>query len=312
METSGVESFGTNLAVGEGYTNLHPPKPGCWLEVCRVQPWDGSPNVAGVGVRWMFNLFITVSLTITDARNIHTPDMPRHGLSLRTRHDTLRLEPGQDTQRLSFMKRTLLAIHHSTGSFLSASFVFCIAMLLASLLSEVDDNSNARGNTWALLLIMPVSSVLPVVVLQLGTSDTLRRVKGRMALWSLVFALNLALLIRTIVAAFDVSEEEKSKFKFSCSAWEISCLDTYYILPMPIISWVIAGSVCLSMGFYIIISAVASLRRHGPRKYVYRPGKPWWSMIILAFVAMWTFIGWFMRFAFLVRNSARSSSKDKE
>jgi hypothetical protein len=159
---------------------------------------------------------------------------------------------------------------------------------------------------------MPVSSVLPVVVLQLGTSDTLRRVKGRMALWSLVFVLNLALLIRTIVAAFDISEEEKSKFKFSYSAWEIRYLDTYYILPMLIISWVIAGSVCLSMGFYIIISAVASLPRHGPRKYVYRPGKPWWSMIILAFVAMWTFIGWFMWFAFSVRNSARSSSKYKE
>jgi hypothetical protein len=67
METSGVESFVTNLAVGGGYADLHPPKPGCWLEVCRVQPWDGSSDVAGVGVRRMFNLFITVSLTITDA-----------------------------------------------------------------------------------------------------------------------------------------------------------------------------------------------------------------------------------------------------
>jgi hypothetical protein len=215
-------------------------------------------------------------------------------------------------RNVSFMKRTLLAIQHSTGSFLSASFVFCIAMLLASLLSEVDDNSNARGTAWTLLLTMPVSSILPVVVLQLAASDTLRRVKGRMALWSLVFTLNLALLVPTIVAAFDISEEEKSKFKFSYSAWEIKCLDTYYILPMPIISWVIAGSACLSMGFYIIISAVASLRRHGPRKYVHRPGKLWWSMIILAFVAMWTFIGWFMWFAFLVRNSARNSNKDKE
>jgi hypothetical protein len=139
METSGVESFGTNLAVGKGYADLHPPRPGCWLEVCRVQPWDGSPDVAGVSVRCMFNLFIRVSLIITNARNIHTPDMPRHGLSLRTRHDTLRLDPSQNSQRLFFMKRTLLAIQYSAGSFLSASFVFCIAMLLASLLFEIDD-----------------------------------------------------------------------------------------------------------------------------------------------------------------------------
>jgi hypothetical protein len=48
----------------------------------------------------MFNLFITVSLTITDARNIHTPDMSRHGLSSRARNDPIRLDPGQDTQRL--------------------------------------------------------------------------------------------------------------------------------------------------------------------------------------------------------------------
>jgi hypothetical protein len=107
METSGIGGFVTNLAVGDDCGNTYPfmnqmgpPKPACWLEVCRVQPWDGSPDVAGVGVRCMFNLFITVSLTITDARNIHTPDMLRHGLSLRTRHDTVRLDPSQYAQRL--------------------------------------------------------------------------------------------------------------------------------------------------------------------------------------------------------------------
>jgi hypothetical protein len=99
---------------------------------------------------------------------------------------------------VSFVKRTLLAIQHLTRSFLSASFVFCIAMLLASLLSKVDDNSNARGTTWALLLLLPLSSILLVVVLQLAASDILRRAKGRIALWSLVLLLTLALLFRTV------------------------------------------------------------------------------------------------------------------
>jgi hypothetical protein len=26
------------------------PKENCWLELCRVEPWDGNPDVAGVGV----------------------------------------------------------------------------------------------------------------------------------------------------------------------------------------------------------------------------------------------------------------------
>jgi hypothetical protein len=149
METLGVESFVTNLAVGDDCGNTYPfmnqmdpLKPGCWLEVCRVHPWDGSPDVAGVGVRRMFNLFITVSLTITNARNIHTPDMSRHGLSYRARDDPIRLDPSQYAQRV-FHEADLARQQHSTGSFLSASFVFCIAMLLASLLSEVDNNSNA-------------------------------------------------------------------------------------------------------------------------------------------------------------------------
>lgn len=96
IRTSAVKDFINKLALGDYYSIDHPgiafgqPKPECWLQVCRVQRWDGNPDVAGVGVRHQFNdLSHNISVTIADACNIHTPDMPRHGLSHRTRHGTL-------------------------------------------------------------------------------------------------------------------------------------------------------------------------------------------------------------------------------
>jgi hypothetical protein len=215
-------------------------------------------------------------------------------------------------RNFSPIKQTLLAIQHSIGSFLSASFVFCIAMLLASLLSSVDNASNSSSTTWALLIIMPVSSILPVVVLHLAAPDTLRRAKGRMLLWLLVFTLTLTLLARTMLVILGPEGETSTRFEFSYSSWEARCLDFDYISPVIIFSWTIAAVLCLSIGIYIIRSAVASLRRHGTRKQFHLPQILWWGMTISAFGAMWTFIGWFIYFTFLLRDRARNNNKDKE
>ncbi|KAH7075802.1 hypothetical protein BKA63DRAFT_512404 [Paraphoma chrysanthemicola] len=213
-------------------------------------------------------------------------------------------------RNLSPVKRTLLAIQHSTGSFLSASFVFCIAMLLASLLAVVDVTSNSRATTWSLLIIMPVSSILPVVVLQLAASDTLRRARGRMVLWILVFTLTLSLISRTSLGI--LSTDRYDRFKLDISEWEARCLETNYILQFVVLSWGIAGSVCLSVGIYIISAVVASLRRRKTRNPTHIPRILWWAMIILAFGAMWTLIGWFTYFTFLLRDRARNGNKDAE
>lgn len=213
-------------------------------------------------------------------------------------------------RNLPLMKRTLLAIQHSAGAFLSASFLFCISMLFASLLSAVDDESNARYTTWALLLIMPNSSTLPVVLLQLAAPDTLRRTKGRMVLWVVVSTLSLTLFVRTIVGISRF--EGKSRFKLEFSAWERRCLNTTFIIPAIILSWVIAGMISMTVGFFIIRSVIASLRRHETRKPVHPRRMVWCAAIILAFCTMWALIGWFIYFTVLLRDRARNSNRDTE
>jgi hypothetical protein len=110
IRTSAVENYVTMLAIGDPYYKNNDGQyigemkfmPECWLEVCRVLPWDGNPDIAGVGVRHTVNgLSLTIPLTITDARNIHTPDVSRYGLSLCTHDNTLRLDANQDAQFLS-------------------------------------------------------------------------------------------------------------------------------------------------------------------------------------------------------------------
>jgi hypothetical protein len=135
-----------------------------------------------------------------------------------------------------------------------------------------------------------------------------------MALRLLVFTLNLALLVRTMFSTFDQREkkEGKSRFNFVYSDWEINRLGYEHIYRFIILSWAIAGLLCLSIGIYLVSSAIASVSRHRPRKPAHLPGKLWWSMIILAFCAMWTFIGWFIYHTILVRDRAPVSNRAKE
>ncbi|KAH7090336.1 hypothetical protein FB567DRAFT_491057 [Paraphoma chrysanthemicola] len=298
IRTPAVEEFITELTVYGSYEldQLTPEyivqKPSCWLQACRAERWNGNPDIAGVGMLTTYLLqacFVTVYLfALVTIRFDWTPVKMRNSPSI---------------------KRTLLAIQHSTGSFLSASFVFSIAMLLASLFAVVDDTSNARYTSWALLLIMPISSILPLVVLQLAESNTLRRTKGRMAVWFLLLMLTLNLLVHTWLPNLGV--ELNDRFKVRLSDWEARCLEIRHIYPIIFLSWAIAGLVCLSAVIFAISAGVAC-KRHKTRNLVRVLHLLWWPMIILAFSAMWTFVGWLTYFTFSIRDRARNSNKDAE
>jgi hypothetical protein len=98
-------------------------------------------------------------------------------LSLRS--DKMRQTLGHEP----WVSRTLMAVQHSTATFIGASFVFSIAMLLASQITSVtveeQSLSGATLATWVLATVMSISSVLQIVQLQLAASGMLRRGKGR-------------------------------------------------------------------------------------------------------------------------------------
>jgi hypothetical protein len=217
--------------------------------------------------------------------------------------------------RVSISSRTLLAVRHSIGSFLSASFVFCIAMLFASLLATVDDASNARLTTWALMLIVPISSVLPVLILYLATGNTLRRAKGWKMLWFVVAILLFALMVRSWHAV-RTDGATPGRWDIVQSQWESNCLIRLRpgVLLGPIINLalVVGGLLFLGIGAKLVHFVVSKWRRAKEEKSTRLLHIMRWITIVSAFSVMWTFFGWLIYFTLLLRDRTRNGNKDQE
>jgi hypothetical protein len=215
--------------------------------------------------------------------------------------------------RVSISTRTLLVVRHSTGSFLSASFVFCIAMLFASLIATVDDASNARLTTWALMLIVPISSVLPVLILYLATGNTLRRAKGWKMLWSVVAILLFALMVRSWHAV-RTDGATPGRWDIVQSQWESNCLIRPGVLLGPIINLalVVGGLLFLGIGAHLVHFVVSKRRRAKEEKATRLLQIMRLMTLVSAFSVMWTFVGWLVYFTLLLRDRTRNGNKDQE
>jgi heme/copper-type cytochrome/quinol oxidase subunit 2 len=215
--------------------------------------------------------------------------------------------------RVPIFTRTLLAVRHSIGSFLSASFVFCIAMLFASLLATVDDASNARLTTWALMLIVPVSSILPVLILHIATANTLRRAQGWKMLWAVVVVLLFALMMRTLHAV-RTDGAAPGRWNIEQSQWESNCLISPGLTLGPIINLalVVGGLLFFGIGAHLVHFVVSKWRRAKEKKATRLVQIIRWITLVSAFSFMWTFVGWLIYFTLLLRDRTRNGNKDQE
>jgi hypothetical protein len=116
-------------------------------------------------------------------------------------------------QNTPWIFRILRATQHSTSNFLNASFLFSIAMLLASVvqLSQVLRRTAAMTSTAvAVSMLMTFNSVLPVVVLQLAASNVLRRLHGRAVLWALLAIMTSIVLGLSVQTVYSTSRFNRS------------------------------------------------------------------------------------------------------
>jgi hypothetical protein len=207
-----------------------------------------------------------------------------------------------DRQRLPCVTRILMAVQHSTSTFLNASFVFSIAMLSASIMSL------ARGDDFtysmrAMLLLTPCISVLPVALLHLAASDILHRHRGRFHLWLLTFLLLLAALMLRYLRRVD---DQRLLY-----TWENACIGTEKVYQLLRLASGLAVSLLLGMAAYLIHSIIMGHQRKPVgRSYVQVARWLWWVGLSAAYLAMWLSLGWFIHFQNFRNRIAGSKNND--
>jgi hypothetical protein len=191
----------------------------------------------------------------------------------------------QTFSNVSWISRTLVAVQHSTATFLGASFVFSIAMLLASIVTlatvREQELEGATLSTRVLATLMPISSVFPVVLLQLAASRMLRRGKGRGALWGLVC---LLIVILCLSRVFSLNHDNMAQ-----------CFQFDSMLYVRTFAYFLAGTLALGIICYFIIT---SLLRWFPERPLVRKicRFLWWASIAVSFLSMWACLVWFIQF----------------
>jgi hypothetical protein len=203
------------------------------------------------------------------------------------------------------IERTLLAVQHSTASFLNASIVFSIAMLSASLVSFAKRDHLTRS-TFAILLLMPFGSVLPVTLLQLAASNMLRRHRGRLLLWILMTALMVTLLVTALLQNIrNIPTEDKASKQVN---WETHCLGEGNVMNLFWFTLSLAGLLILGIGCFVVGSFIAILRRQSASW----PRRVWWITLVTAFLTMWLCLIWFIHFQIQRNDMAGKDNKDTE
>jgi hypothetical protein len=119
-------------------------------------------------------------------------------------------------------------------------------MLSASVISIGQLPASNSLTTWTLTIVMPLSSVFPVLLLHLAASDTLRRSKGKLILWAAIVVLIIVLLARSLSFL-----HPDRVYTPNVSLREGLCIGPASFKPMVIFSWTVAGLLALGISIYI-------------------------------------------------------------
>jgi len=128
-------------------------------------------------------------------------------------------------------------------------------------------------------MLMPFTSVLPVILLQAATAGTLRRVKGRGILWFLIAFLVLVVLVLSAVlfAQWEAGAGGTKK------DLEMYCFRATSLTYMVYFAWSLAG-----------VGVVALCVKSGLRQHPLVQRAAWWLGMLLAFMLMWVCFSWFI------------------
>jgi hypothetical protein len=197
----------------------------------------------------------------------------------------------------------------STREFLSASAIFSLALLVASLCS-ISPDLNEFSTTWILGLVIPLYSVLAVVILHLAAWDFLLRYKGRVLALLIIDVLVIVLAARSSTF-FNGTDALLGLKEYAPEEYESPCLRGVSVQSMAIFSWTIAGILCFGVTVYLVDFLVSRVR-HRPGLCVRLSGMIRWGIVGVGLCTMWYLIGWFVKLTLEIRSRAGNNNKDNE
>jgi len=210
------------------------------------------------------------------------------------------------------LRRILCAVLDSTREFLTASAIFSLALLVASVSSIAKSNATETSTTWILELVIPLYSVLAVVILHLAAYSILIRYKGRVLALLIIDVMVIVLAVRSSVLFNDSVLFDESGWKDNDpSLFESPCLKVESFNSMAIFFWTVAGILCLGLTAYLVDFLVSMVRRR-PGLFGQLSGMIRWGIIVGGLCIMWYLIGWFVKLTLDIRSRAGDNNKDNE
>ncbi|CAN9467545.1 unnamed protein product [Alternaria alternata] len=256
----------------------------CPAEMCKIIGWEGSPDLAGVGMLATYiiqAILITVYLCAILMVNLYQ-------------------QPNQSWMWPP-LSRILCAVLDTTREFLSTSAIFSLALLVASVCSITQIEAYQSSTTWILLLVIPLYSVLAVFVLHLAAWEILQRYKGRVLVLLIMEVMVIVLAARSSVYYYDVNPSRD----------ESPCLKVKSFKSMAILSWTVAGFLCLSVTAYLVDFLISMVRRR-PGLFERLSSTIRWAVIGAGLCMMWYLIGWFVKLTLDIRSRAGDNNGDNK
>lgn len=224
----------------------------------------------------------------------------------------------------SYVEKITTSIKHSTTTFLNASFVFCIAMLCATLFSFIRAlvvrTQPMPTSAYTASTMVSMYSILPPALLNMASSNMLRRSKGRKSLWSVVtILLGVVLALEIVVNWFKTLLRYDQKFLSSRRYnddqldWENTCAEFGPMRNIRNFATGLGALIFFALAVYIaspIVPVPKKLRKKSWYKRIIA-ALPWLALIS-GFITMWFCIGWLIQFRRTLDVFGGESNKDLE
>ena len=235
--------------------------------------------------------------------------------------------------RTDKLSHFVAAIAHSAKLFLNASILFAMAMLLAACFVFVTRLQH-RGTALAFLnqkwtFLLSVYTTIPAFLLDICISDSLRRRRGRVALWTALWALSLLVLGLWLAITLDPRNYESPQRRAHYSlfedsdqqlTWDYYCLgldvrsNAYWMLYSFTAALGVLGLLHVALNWRIFPcrsrKCASSMSAIQAREKILQSVR---VLIAVGYVSlMWWCLARFMLLRWAIKKSAGDSSQDYE
>ncbi|KAF2643009.1 hypothetical protein P280DRAFT_515450 [Massarina eburnea CBS 473.64] len=278
----------------------------CGEEFCRSLSYSGFADLTGRGMVvnfWVEAGLATIYLSI---------------LLLAEKRDYL----PKALSRRFFVQRSFEAAQESARTFLDTSLVFCIALLLATIKTYAKllyDPAPYTKYSAVSSAFLSLFAIIPAFLLHVATSEELRRVQWRRAVWGLIMSLTAAMVAMYYTLPKSerfLEDSDVENAQYSQWNWEGMCADPKllesYATCLLVLCCVILGVLIVHGLFVLNLLRMPFLKQASHPRVARVRGSSLYVIGAVCFAGMWTVLGLFMYFRYELGKLAGDNDGEHE